>query len=258
MKRNLKKAVLALLLSALMILLAFPVTADEAEEGEYYRISSFKQGDQEYGEDLLSMIGLEAYMILREDGTGILSFDGEDQEIIWTEDAISIDGGESVPYTRDGDSITVENEDGAMTFTLGEPSEDDTPAVLTPAPFDPDTRAGYYKLASMEADGEVTNGAVFEALGMDIFLVMNEDGTGQLCLFGMGVDITWDDDAFTADGESTEYTYDEGSITMESEGSKLVFVYADTPDKAPETGDLDLGALENLEELGTLEGELEG
>lgn len=250
MKNPLKKTLTALLVTVLTVSLAVPVFAADAaeelaEDETYYHIVSMSDGEQEYTGDILTALGMEAYMILKDDGTGVLSFDGDEEEITWTENAI-INGGVEAPITREGDNIRVEADGMSIEFAPGK-ADAAAAAILTPAPFDPDTRAGYYKLATMDNDGEVINASILEMMGMQVFLVLNEDNSGQLVLFGMGMELTWDDDVFTIESESSPYTYDEGSISLEAEGSALTFVYAGTPDEAPEVENVDVSELENLD-----------
>lgn len=65
---------------------------------------------------------------------------------------------------------------------------------------------GYYKLTSAEASGMSFDSSTLAAVGQE-------------------QELTYDDKNFTANGESIPYTLKDGVITMEKDGTKLVFTF---------------------------------
>lgn len=95
--------------------------------------------------------------------------------------------------------------------------------------------AGHYDLYSITQDGETMTMKemedMYKEMDMDapeMYLELNEDGTGKLV---MGEDdtqeIEWKDGVISADGEDVEYTIEDGKLTMEDDGSEMVFEKAD-------------------------------
>ncbi len=223
---------------------ALSVSADEAAAAEEDGIVGVYKMDESYFDkteaseeeiEMMKSVGGMMRLVINEDGTGSMEILGEKTELEWNEKEIIVDG-EGAPYTFEDGVLTMGEGENVMAFKkmTAEELENDATGPLTPGDYDPDTRAGYYKLATLEQDGEVTDASVLAMVGMEVYLVLNEDNTGMLSLFGVPMELTWDDDVMTMDGEDAEYIYDAGTITMESEGSVLSFVYAGTPDEAPE------------------------
>ena len=206
----------------------------EAEAGTYYELSYMDDGNMQIEAETLHKIGA-GYLLLRDDGTGTIVLMGEDPEQLkWDENNIIADGGE-VPYTMDGDVIHLEKDDMVMEFTKTTWDELNTPAEpVKPAEgYDPDHRQGYYKLVSINSNGEVTDASMLEAFGMSIYMVLNDDGSGDIILFGEPMKLTWDEQSITIDGEAAEYVYLDGVISIVAQDSTMDFVYAGTPDEAP-------------------------
>lgn len=83
---------------------------------------------------------------------------------------------------------------------------------------------GYYKLTSAEASGMSFDSSTLAAVGMDKgYILLKEDGKAKLSAAGQ--ELTYDDKNFTANGESIPYTLKDGVITMEKDGTKLVFTF---------------------------------
>ena len=68
----------------------------------------------------------------------------------------------------------------------------------------------------------------FFDMGLGFFLVLNEDGSGYLDMMKEKTPLTWDKSNITAgDGEDKDeqpYSYDNGTISMETEGTSMTFV----------------------------------
>lgn len=85
---------------------------------------------------------------------------------------------------------------------------------------------GYYKLTSAEASGMSFDSSTLAAVGMDKgYILLKEDGKAKLSAAGQEQELTYDDKNFTADGDSIPYTLKDGVITMEKDGTKLVFTF---------------------------------
>ena len=98
--------------------------------------------------------------------------------------------------------------------------------------------AGTYQFYEMTQDGETITKADLEeqleaagmadAIDMDEFcyLELNKDGTGTLILMGEEMEMEYDDEYIwpvdEAD-EKVEYTFKNGKLTMEQDGTELVF-----------------------------------
>ena len=214
---------------------------DTAEEDGI--AGTYKMDENSFGEadmtdedlEMLKALGGMVRLIIREDGTGAMEAVGQQQELEWNEKEIIMDG-ESVPYTYEKGVLTMGKDSEKIAFQkmTAEELEKDKTEPLQPGDYDPDTRAGYYKLSTVEENGEVTDAAVLSAIGMEVYLVLNEDNTGRMSLFDVPTELTWDEKTITMEGEKTEYTYDAGTVTLKEEGTVMTFVYAGTPDEAPE------------------------
>ncbi len=100
-----------------------------APEVGYFTFESMEMDGETLNRDDLMAIGGDPdsfFLIMNEDGTGTLAIAGEDaQQLTWKDGTISM-GDETVPYTVDGDTLTVEEDGTKMIFTR---SSDTPPAV---------------------------------------------------------------------------------------------------------------------------------
>ena len=91
--------------------------------------------------------------------------------------------------------------------------------------------AGRYNLKSMTEDGQEMSfddiKSKYEEMGMDapeMYLELKDDGTGKVVMGDEdSEDIEWKDGVITADGEEVKYTIDGKELTMEQNGSKMVY-----------------------------------
>lgn len=209
--------------------------AVEEEAGTYYELSYMDDGNMQVDAETLHRMGA-GYLLLRDDGTGVIVLLGDDpEELKWDENYI-IANDNKVPYTMNGDVLRLEKDEVAMEFTKTTWGElNAAPEPIKPAEgYDPDHRQGYYKLASINADGQITDAAMLEAFGLSFYMVLNEDGSGNMVMFGEQVPLTWDDQSITIDGEAAAYVYMDGVISVVAESNTMDFVYAGTPEEAPE------------------------
>ena len=220
------------------------VAAEEDGTAGIYRLIGGKFNGEELGEEeleLMESMGMSARLTLRDDGTGEIDLFGEESEDLkWDDKEISIEG-EGAPYTVEDGKLSIEVGEDKLVFqkmTAEELSNGVGSGPLQPGDYDPNTHAGYYKLSTIEENGEVTDAAVLSLVGMEVYLVLNEDNTGWLSLFDEGIALLWDDETLISeDEEEIAYAYDSGTITMESNGTAMTFVYAGTPDEAPAVED---------------------
>ncbi len=86
-------------------------------------------------------------------------------------------------------------------------------------------KPGVYKATAMVQDGQDVSDqlAMLESLGMEIDLVLNEDGTGYLDMYGQHLDLTWDDSNLTVDGEAEPYTMDGENLILKEGNTSLTF-----------------------------------
>ena len=101
--------------------------------------------------------------------------------------------------------------------------------------------AGNYELVEMYDDEDSYSAEDLETLkkfGLSVYFELREDGTGTLDLFGETMELTYDENNMLyedEDGDGTEeipYTVDGETLTLEKDGSKLVFQKADTTDNS--------------------------
>lgn len=87
--------------------------------------------------------------------------------------------------------------------------------------------AGEYVLKSANVDGQEMKMEDLEVAGVSVDsfkLVLNEDGTGVMAVMGQEQELTWDDKALTAEGESINYTLNGDELSIEQDGMAMVFV----------------------------------
>ncbi len=82
--------------------------------------------------------------------------------------------------------------------------------------------AGTWKLTGMTKDGQDYS-EYLSMLGMEITMVLNDDGTGYMEAMGEKVDVTWDESGITSQGETISYTLDGDKLTFEEDGSQMTF-----------------------------------
>jgi len=89
--------------------------------------------------------------------------------------------------------------------------------------------AGRYDMVSMEMGGTVIDIDTLEAMSgskVEMYIQLNEDGTGVLCSMGETVDMEWaDGQMWPVDDpdDKVAFEVDGDTLTMEQEGAKMVF-----------------------------------
>ena len=85
-----------------------------------------------------------------------------------------------------------------------------------------DPAVGTWKLTGL-FEGEEDYSAYLAMLGMDLTLVLNEDGTGTMEMMGEKLDITWADGKIMNEGESLSFSVNGDTLTIAEEGERMVF-----------------------------------
>ena len=96
---------------------------------------------------------------------------------------------------------------------------------------------GYYKLIEMEEDGEAVAAEdleLMESMGLVIFLKINDDHTGYLNIFGEKTEVTFEESDIVIEDEKVPYTFDGTVISLEKDGSKMVFTETEPIDESEE------------------------
>lgn len=86
-------------------------------------------------------------------------------------------------------------------------------------------KPGTYKLTGMVQDGEDLSDQIteMEAYGLSISLVLNEDKTGYLEMYGEQMDLTWDEKNLTVDGDAQPYTMEGDNLILKEDETSLTF-----------------------------------
>lgn len=135
-----------------------------------------------------------------------LTFDFEEGTVV-------IEGeSEASTFTVDDDLMTIVDEDGTtMYFLLTDPG-----------------RVGPYEMSAMisEDDGDMTEQLqLLSALGMAPTLVIEEDGSAVISMFGEELELFFDFDKMTVtvEDETVPFTYENGTIVLEEDGELMSF-----------------------------------
>lgn len=83
--------------------------------------------------------------------------------------------------------------------------------------------AGTYTLSSMEASGMSMNADTLALFGMEITMVLREDGTGVMNMMGYTEPLTWTDSSITVDGDTVPFTLDGDTLSISIDGSSMIF-----------------------------------
>ena len=229
-------------------------SSDSTEQNEAERTEAYVNGESEHfyliyldnfeqqreiDRETAAILGFGYiyHLDLNADGTGMITFDQDVQKVTWDANTLTSENGAVYSISRQGDVIILEHDNGVLKYTLGDASDEVIPTIA-PAPCDPNTRAGYYRLSMMVQDGQTYNGLYLEKIGKPFYLVLNEDHTGRMTddpATGTEDAVQWDDTMIAVgDDKPIEYQYDNGTIVLEpSDRLQMTFVYAGEPGMAP-------------------------
>ena len=240
--------------------------------GDYRLTGGYFEGKDITDEVLAAMelLGLEVRLTLNEDGTAQFSFMGETLDFTWEADNLNSND-EDISITYENGVLTLTHGEEFLTFvkkTDDAAAADDAAGAETADGEDKDeekkkekeevkigaeeyeqdaqdeqdeqdaqdtkdTIAGYYKLVKTEQSGTVTDATILSEVGLEIYIVLNEDGSGKMNLFGAEMDVKWDEESITFNDEKASYECADGKLTITSGDARMYFEYAGTPEEAP-------------------------
>ncbi len=210
--------------------------------GTYYLVGMY-ENDEMMGTDMMKLMesfGMSGTLVLNEDGTGTFNLYGEESELVWDEEGITVkDSDGLVQYTVDDVFLTLSAEDETAELIFSSLSIDDLilagKAIEGTGQYAPGENSGsvgtegdgpVYYLVSI-SEGENTMGsdqmAVMEALGMASTLQLNTDGSGTLTLYGTPTGITWEGNTLNLDGQEIVFEEEDGFLVMKEDESVLRF-----------------------------------
>lgn len=99
-------------------------TAEPGQIEGYYVLSGAETEGYYLDAETLESAGMTSYIVLLENGVGYMQFNGEETVLEWDENNLYADG-EPQPYTLDGDTLTLAQEELAMYY---ERSSEEPPA----------------------------------------------------------------------------------------------------------------------------------
>ena len=228
-----------------------------AEVG-YWTLSGMEQDGQSVGEDEIAAMkemGIEIFLVLYEDGTGVLQAE-EAETVTWGDGQIVPDSSPEEPasYVIEDGMLSLEADGMVMKFARGEgeapevelpadePAAEEAPAVEEPAaeaipepepepeeePVD-SAMLGYWVIARMEEDGVSVNEeeiAMMKEAGVEVFLELYADGTGIL----QGeetLEMVWGDGVIYPVDEPEEPVaiyLDGDELVLENDNEAMIFV----------------------------------
>ena len=134
MRKNRIMKIIALLMAVTM-LLALCACGESKQQGNkaapevgYFVFESMEDDGESITKEDLKAVGMDAdafYLVMEADGTGYLVIPDEDAEAFTWADSKIKSGDDELPYTIDGDTLTIEEDGTKMVFTR---SSDEPPA----------------------------------------------------------------------------------------------------------------------------------
>ena len=206
--------------------------------------------------DELEEMGIEVFLVLKEDGTGVFAgIEDEPVAVTWGDGLLSSveDPEDGLAYSIEDGVFTIEVEEDERMMLVrgeGEAPEVEIPPVAEPAPDAPaaeepaveappaveeapaekpaaDSVVGYWSLVRIEGDDSITEDdiAVMKEMGMEIFMVLYEDGTGYL-VADEPMEMIWGDgEIYPVDEPESPVAYSlvDGELRLENEGEAMIF-----------------------------------
>ncbi len=136
MKKNRTKRISILLMAISMLLtLCACGTSNQskvAPEVGYFVFESMEEAGETYTAEYLESFGMDVnafYIVLEDDGTGYLVIPGEDAEAFtWADNKLK-SGNDEIPYTIDGDTLTIADDSVNMSFTRSSEEAPEKPTL---------------------------------------------------------------------------------------------------------------------------------
>ena len=244
------KKILALLLALAMLLslAACGETEEDPNAGKYIGISAAVGG---FSMPMSEVYEGETWIELKSGGKGKIMLDGEEFSLKWALE------GEEITITLEGVSSVGTLKDGLITndlMNMGCVMEFLKEGVELPVPEPTYQDAGYWELiridgATPEESISEEDMALVKSMGMLMYLELLEDGTGLLYM-EEELPVTWMDGnvTFLDDDMDVGYTLENGELTMEVEGSTLVFRKGEKPE--PVVSEMEQAGFTEYMELG--------
>jgi len=178
---------------------SFASSEETVDLGGVWNLSKVESEGEVMDSDTLAQYGLEGYLILEEDGTGLIEVFGESMPLeAWSQE------GNSLFLTADGDTEELLYSDGRIVWNF----DDDSYAYFTPAEAAFDGFSGNWVCICVEEDGEIYDAEAMEELGESFRMEIFADGSAVI---------------YNGYGESMECSWfltDEG-ILLEAEGESM-------------------------------------
>lgn len=218
------KKLMALMLALMMMGCA--ALGEAADYADTWVLTMLETPEMKMDMALLKQLGMGMTMTLNEDGTMYTDTMGVKEEGTWvvTETGIAItDDEETLQIAYVNDMLRIEDDGAAMLLTREGAAEEAAPAATSAEGVD--FVAGYWVLDSVQVMGFTMDA---EAMQMQAYMELYDDGT---CLLVQDEEMqygTWTktETGLTttdAEGQTDVYTYVDGTLVVEVEGSKFIF-----------------------------------
>ena len=198
-----------------------------------YKAIAMVSEDQSVDEATMKQLesaGMIFSLQMKEDGTGTVVIYGEESEFTWADGQITVEDN-AVPFTLEDGVLTMESDGTSMTFR----KVSDDIIELTPETVDYEAQAanlsleapGSYMLYRMVNDGEETDQQTLQlmsAMGLTCYILLQEDGTGTIYLFGDTQDLTWSEGKIIYNDEEVPYTLEDHQLVLESDGTVMTLI----------------------------------
>lgn len=178
------------------------------------------------GDELLGTF--DAFFVqLNEDGTGVIQFGDEVDEVTWTDTEIIDSSDGVVSYELKEGQLRISSDGVVMVMVPGEPSAEpaDVPAVGYQS--EPGTYMAYYG----QSDGMELDQEGLDATG-GVYVTFYGDGTGMIDMAGEIFDMTYDADYIYCDGLEMDYVRDGGYMELYVNDTMWFYLNAQTEETA--------------------------
>lgn len=177
-----------------------------------WKLISLNEGGSVMDAAALEENGRSGYLVMKEDGSGVLRLDGIDNDVTWKNGYIE-QNGERQRCVMDKEILQIGDRNANMRFEAWD-------GVLPPL------EAGYWVMT-----GYGNQTFPIEESENYFYLVLNEDGSGYLYFAGTTGDFTWEPGVIHA-ASDLAYTLDGNSMRTNIDGTDVVF--EKSPKQVPE------------------------
>ena len=218
------RSLLCLCLAAAMI---FGMSACSREKKPeitgYYILESAVVDGEEFAADALVWRDYDLFIRLYDDGTAVFFNGTELVEATYKNGELLVSEGENMSFSVKGRKLSLITAEGELIFrrtTIGEPDLQELREALDIPP-----EVGYFTFVSM-TDGTTTYKAEDLDAEHEMFLLLEEDGTGYLCFDSTLTDMYWKDGEIYPQEEPEEtagYSVENDVIKIKDDGLTLCF-----------------------------------